>query len=242
MKHLKRLLITTSLATALMLTFSISAFAAETSQITTTGTGIVNVQPDTAKISLSTETNGKTAALAQSENNKITSNITKKLKEAGIPQDNIITTYSYVYPNYQYDEKTGKNNLINYQATSILEVTTKDVDHAGNYIDVALNAGATGFHNIYFTLENPNAYYAEALKAAVANAQNSAGIIANAYGRPLGTIQTVVEQPSYNSYRETSATMEKMQSSDEMMGQNSGTLIQYDDIQVSATITATYNY
>lgn len=239
MKNLKRVFITTSLATVLMFGSATAVLAAEGNFITTNGTGIVNVQPDTAQLSLSIQTNGKTANTAQKENSKLTTKVVDKLEEMGIPEDKIITGYSSVYPSYQYDDVTGKRSVDSYQANSSLEVTIKDIDNVGTYIDAALSAGATGFNSAVFSIEDPTKYYGEALKAAVKNASSSANAIAAAYGTPLGQLQSVVEHESYSSFEESSYREKAL--ADTTYGNSAGgTVIKYDKIQVSASITATY--
>lgn len=240
MKNIKRLLITTSLSTVLMLGSATAVFAAEGNFITTNGTGIVTVEPDTAEVSLSIQTSGKTANTAQKENNKISSKVIEKLQEMGVAEDKIITGYSSVYPSYEYDNNTGKRNLVGYQANSSIEVTIKDIDNVGSYIDAALNAGATGFNSAVFSLEDPTKYYAQALQGAVKNASNSANAIAAAYGKPLGEIQSVVEHESYASYEETANYREKSLADSGYGSSDNGTVIKYDKIQVSASITATF--
>ncbi|MDD4844413.1 MAG: SIMPL domain-containing protein [Anaerotignum sp.] len=241
MKNLKTLIITTSLATILAFGSATSVFAAEAGTITTNGTGIVTVQPDIATASLSIQTSGKTSDAAQKENNKISAKVIDKLEEMGVPKDKIITSYSSVHPSYEYDDITGKRTINGYQATLNLEVTVKDIDNVGTYIDAALKAGATGFNNVAFSLENPNEYYIQALQAAVKNASISANAIAAAYGKPLGQIQAVEEHASYASYQEDSAVYnEKALYGNATGSSDRGTEIQYDKIQVTASITAIY--
>lgn len=239
MKNLKRLFITASLATILVFGSATAVFAREGSFITTNGTGIISVQPDTAKASFYIQTVGKTATDAKKENNKITAKVIATLEEMGLTKDQIITDYSTVYPNYFYDDQSNKRSITNYQARTGLDVTIKDIDHIGNYIDAALKAGATGFDGATFSLENPTQYYAEALQAAVKNASDSATTIATAYGKPLGEIQSVVEYNSQNSYE---ARSNKLRSLDEatFSSSDSDTVINYEKIQISASITATY--
>ncbi|NCC16163.1 MAG: DUF541 domain-containing protein [Clostridia bacterium] len=241
MKNWKRFLITASLATVLAFGSAASVFAAEGGTITTSGTGIVTVQPDLAQISLSVQTYGKTSDAAKKENNKISAKVISKLEEMGVAKDKIITNYSYVYPTYSYNEKTGENYIERYQANTDFQVTIKDIDNAGTYIDAALKAGATGFSNVVFSLEDSTRYYTQALQLAVKNASASANAIAAAYGKPLGQIQNVVEQSSYQSYEETSNYREKAMMDSTAYGSgDSDTVIQYNKVQVTASVTATY--
>ncbi|WP_352399815.1 SIMPL domain-containing protein [Anaerotignum sp.] len=239
MKNLKQVFITTSLATVLLFGSATSVFAAEGNFITTNGTGVVKVQPDTAQVSLSIQTMGKTASSAQKENNKISANVVEKLEQMGVPKDKIITGYSYVYPSYTYDDITQKRNISSYTANTSIDVTLKDIDNVGAYVDAALSAGATGFNSAIFSIEDPSKYYGEALKAAVKNASSSASAIAAAYGTPLGQIQSVVEHASYSSFEESSYREKAL--ADTAYGNTAGgTVINYDKIQISASITATY--
>ncbi|WP_312060796.1 SIMPL domain-containing protein [Anaerotignum sp.] len=240
MKKFKTLLITTSLAAVLIFGSASSAFAAEGAGITTNGTGIVSVLPDTATVSLSVQTTGKTADAAQKENNKISTKVVDKLMELGVAKDKIITNYSSVYPQYQYDDVTGKSTITSYRANASFDVTVKDIDHVGTYIDGALKAGATGFNGVSFSLEDPNPYYVQALQAAVKNASIAANAIAAAYGKPLGEIQKVEEQASYSSFEETAVYNEKAVLDSVRGSSGNSTEIQYNKIKVTATITATY--
>ncbi len=238
MKNLRRIFITTSLTALLAFGSATAVFAAEGNTVTTSGTGIISVEPDTASISLTVQTIGKTSEAAKKENNKISAKVVAKLEEMGIAKDKIITNYSSVYPEYQYDEKTKKSTISGYRAHTSLQVKVTDIDNVGSYIDAALNAGATGFNGASFSLENPTAYYTQALQLAVKNASTSANTIAAAYGKALGPIQTVVEHESYASFEETAVYNEKAM--DINAGTGNRTVIQYDKIDVTATITATY--
>ena len=238
MKNLKRIFITTSLTALLAFGSATAVFAAEKNIITTSGTGIVRVEPDIATIGLTVQTTGKTSEGAQTENNKISAKVIAKLVDMGVAKDKIITSYSSVYPDYQYDEKTGKSTISGYQAYTNLQVSLKDIDNVGNYIDGALSAGATGFNRATFSLENPSKYYTQALQLAVKNASVSANAIADAYGKTLGEVYSVVEHESFTSFEQNALYKEKV-AMDSEAGSGS-TVIQYDKVEVTATITATY--
>ena len=79
--------------------------------ITVSGTGVVKVKPDTADISFSVETKGKTNSEAQAENAKVTDSVKKALKNFGINEENIITSGYSVYPDYYYDSDTKEDKI-----------------------------------------------------------------------------------------------------------------------------------
>ena len=231
------------LAATLALSFSMTGFAfAAEGEINVNGTGIVMADPDTAQIYLSVETTGKTSGAAQQENNKIVQAVTKAMQNLGVTKENIVTTYTSVYPQYNYDDNTGKRTVIGYRSNTELQVTTKDIDHAGKYIDAGLNAGATGTGGVNFSVADQSVYYGQALQVAVKNAEKSATSIAQAYGRQLGAVKSVTEN-SRNAYYVESASMNKMMATeDSAAAAGGGTAISYGKIQITANISVTYNF
>ena len=229
------------LAAVMALSFSMSGFVyAADGEINVNGTGIVMADPDTAKISLSVETFGKTSEAAQKANNQILQKVTKAMEQMGVTKENIVTTYTSVYPQYNYNNETGKRVVTGYQSYTDLQVTTKDIDNAGKYIDAALKAGATGTNGVDFSVANQSVYYGQALQIAVRNAEKSATSIAQAYGRQLGAVKSVTEN-SRNSYYVESAN--KLMATEGMsMDSAAGTTISYGKIQITANIAVTYGF
>ncbi|MBR5123094.1 MAG: SIMPL domain-containing protein, partial [Anaerotignum sp.] len=130
------------LAATMALSLGMSGFAyAADGEINVNGTGIVMADPDTASISLSVETMGKSSEAAQKENNLILQKVTKAMQQMGVAKEDIVTTYTSVYPQYNYNDETGKRTVLGYYSYTDLQVTTKDIDNAGKYIDAALKAG-----------------------------------------------------------------------------------------------------
>ncbi len=243
MKHWKKIctvLFTTvivSLGTATM------AFAAETGQIQVSGSGVVLVDPDSADISLSITTNGSTANQAQQKNNQILQSVTSAMRQMGISDEDMQTTYSYVSPAYSYDPTTDTSTITGYRANTQLQVTTTDIDHTGKYIDTALKAGATGTNGVSFYLADESAYYAEALQAAVKSADASAHAIAAAYGKQLGTVLSVTEISRNTYYTESFSTNSKAMATDAIAeGSSSGTEVLYGKVSVSADLSVIYAF
>lgn len=233
------------MALSAVLAFGISsiAYGAETNQITVNGTGIVNVEPDIAKISVSIEATDKTAERAQNQVSKLATNLINEMEKMGVPKEKIITLYSSVTPNYRYDDATGKRNVDGYRAYTSLQITVKDVDNVGVYVDGALKAGATGLDGVSFTLEDPSMYYNQALQVAVKNANTSANAIATAYGKALGGVSAVTENSSMAIYESAKMATEELMMSDAGGSTRSNeTKIQHDKVQVSARISATYHF
>ena len=240
MKKWKKIAAVLAAAMVLSLGTAAAAYAAE-GEINVNGMGIVMADPDTAQINLSVETMGKTSEGAQKENNKIIQKVTAAMQEMGVTKENIVTTYTSVYPQYNYDDNTGKRTVTGYRSYTDLQVTTKDIDHAGKYIDAALKAGATGTNGVSFSVADQSLYYGQALQAAVKNAEKSATSIAQAYGRQLGAVKSVTEN-SRNAYAVETFSMNKMMATEDSATAGGGTSISYGKIQITANISVTYNF
>lgn len=242
MKKWKKALAVLTATVALAIGGTCMAYAAE-GEINVNGTGVVQADPDQADISLSIETTGKTSQAAQKDNNKIAQAVTAAMTELGITKENIVTTYTSVYPMYNYNDETGKRSIIGYRSSTDLQVTTKDINNTGKYIDAALKAGATGTNGVSFSVADQSIYYGQALQAAVKNAEKSAVSIAQAYGKPLGAVKNVTEL-SRNSYYVENAKMSMAveERAADTAGGDSGTTISYGKIQISANISVTYGF
>ncbi len=241
MKKWKKIAAVVTAAMVLSLGMSSVAYAAA-GEINVNGTGVVMADPDTAKISLTVETMGKTSEAAQKENNQILQKVTKAMQGMGVAKENIVTTYTSVYPHYNYNDETGNRMLTGYQSYTDLQVTTTDIDHAGKYIDAALKAGATGTNGVDFSVADQSQYYGQALQIAVKNAGKSAQSIADAYGRQLGDVKSVTEN-SKNAYQ-VESTNKFMATEDSMSAGSAeaGTTISYGKIQITANISVTYSF
>ncbi|HIT73227.1 hypothetical protein B5E58_03675 [Tyzzerella sp. An114] len=212
--------------------------------ITVSGTGVVKVKPDTADISFSVETKGKTNSEAQAENAKVTDSVKKALKNFGINEENIITSGYSVYPDYYYDSDTKEDKITGYTASNRFTVTTKQIDKAGEIMEIAINAGATRTNGVNFYVEDTNKYYGDALKSAVVNASKSAKSIGEALGVSISNPVSVTEIPSSNSYEVygKNMAMADMAVEESMGGSAPSTTITYDDIEIKANVTVVYGY
>lgn len=241
MKKWKKLCMILAAAVVLSLGTASLAYAAE-GEIHVNGVGVVMANPDTANISLNVQTTGKSADAAQQESNRILQKVTNALLNLGVAKDNIVTAYTSVYPQYTYNDETGERMVNGYRSNVELNVTTKDIDHTGKYIDAALKAGATGTDGVSFSVADQSVYYRQALQAAVKNAEKSASSIADAYGKALGSVKSITEN-SQNAYtiEEANSAMVEYATADTASAMG-GTSISYGKIQITARIAVTYAF
>ena len=164
-------------------------------RITTSGRGEAILSPDRAVLRIGAESRAATAAAASAQNATRIARIVDALAALGYRRDSIRTVGYSVGPNYDYSE--GRK-LVDYMATSTLQVSSRDLPKLGALIDRVLAAGATDVPGIEFTSDSAPAGRRRALAAAFARARADAEAIAAAAGGRLGplvSVSTVFEYP-----------------------------------------------
>jgi uncharacterized protein len=186
-----RLLVLLAIAVAL---FAGGADAATTAgatsdSVTVSGTGIVNAVPDQAEFDFTVQTKGATAAVALSRNATDTKAVIAAVEGAGVAAANIQTTQVSLEPVLSSDG----TSIVGYTAADSIAATKLAIAKAGDVVDAAVGAGANGVSGPSLTVSSQDALYAQALKAAVAQAKTKAQALAEAAGRNLGAVTTIIE-------------------------------------------------
>ncbi|SHJ72340.1 hypothetical protein SAMN05444401_3705 [Clostridium amylolyticum] len=202
----------------------------EEGKITVVGSGTVPVIPDTAIINIGVVTEGSNLQEVQQENAATTTKVVNSLLSFNIPRENIQTSFYNIEPRYDY--KDGTQIFRGYRVTNMLTVKVKSLNDIGAIIDSTVKSGANRIDNITFTVENPSAFYNEALRLAVKNAENKALTIANTLMVQLikTPIKVTEESPvvPINEYSMIKASAE--------------TPVLPGQITITAKITAIYEY
>lgn len=173
--------------------------AAPVRTITVKGTGEASARPDQAIVGLGTETQAPTAREAQAQNAAKTNGVIDALKAAGIPPETIQTTGIGLFPvREQRPPRPGQSTstesvIVGYRASASLRVKVPNVDQTGPVIDAAVQAGADEVQGIRFTLQDPSALRAEALRLAVQDARQWADALAGAAGVTITGVEAIVE-------------------------------------------------
>ncbi len=139
--------------------------------ITTTGTGVVNAEPDMAKFSVGMEARNDELKPAQDEVTGEVNAITAMLIEAGIDEKDIVTSSYQVTPENKYDRNGNFVSIENYVVSASLSITVRDIDQVGTLLDQTVSLGADYVSSIQFSVSNPDPYIQEARKAAIADAK-----------------------------------------------------------------------
>jgi len=210
---------------------STQAINKEATTLTVIGSGVVKVQPDFAIISLSVETKAKEIEDAQSENAEIVQKLIKVFGEQNISEQDIITSWFNIYPEYDYSNYGQK--FSGYRVSNQISVKVRDVVNAGKIIDLATMTGANNISGVQFGVEENSRAYDESLKKAVFNAKQKAEVLSLTIG--LDELRVVsVKEISINYYN-----FERHGFA--MCSDNAGhTSIMHNSIDVSATVEVVF--
>ena len=164
--------------------------------ITVTGTGSVALTPDIAHISIGVQTQNEDAAQAVAENNAKAQEIMDSLADFGVAEEDIRTSDFSIWPQQEYDPD-GSIRGTTYSVQNTVHVTVRDLDTLGELLDAVVTSGANNIYGIQFDVADRTAAEAQALEAAVRNADSQAGILAGAAEVERGEVL------SMNSYSGT---------------------------------------
>jgi len=170
----------------LMLSFAAAGQAAEVEQpyISVSGESTTEVVPNRADINAAVVTENADVKTAQAENAKIAAKLIEALKNAGIEQQNIVTSGYNIQPNYDYSTD-GQERLTGYKVFNEVKITVEDIGSVGSIIDAAVNNGASEVRNINFYAVGYTEQKMAALRQAVENARQNAEVLAGALGKEI---------------------------------------------------------
>ena len=163
-------------------------------EITVTGIGEVDAQPDYVQIQIEVRTEGKDASLAQQENAFIMNRVIGSLVALNIQREAIQTAAYTISPNYDYIE--GKQVFRGYEVQNAITVKITDISQAGTVIDTAIQHGANHVSGIQFKIENSDTYYQTALNLALVNAIAKAKSMTDTLHVPLKPIPIEIIEES----------------------------------------------
>ena len=225
-----------ALFTVLILMLTAAAVSAET-KITVSGTGEVRVSADTAVISLGVSARDKDVLKAQQRVNETISAIRKAMTGEGIKEENINTEYINIYAIYDY--KNDQEQLAAYEASSTLAIRVTDMESVGSLIDAAFASGANTLNGISFSASDTTDAKSEALQKATEDAQNKAGILAEAADVKITGIESISEGSLY-SYENSIGNSFAKGREVEAATADAGTVVQAAKLVVSATVSITF--
>ncbi|MBU2542032.1 SIMPL domain-containing protein [Patescibacteria group bacterium] len=177
--------------------------------ITIEAEGKVTATPDIAVTTMGMVSEGVTVAEAQEKNTLVMNDLTAKLKNLGIDEDDLQTMDYNIYPRYDYTEKDGRV-LEGYEVHQSLKVKIRDLDLANSVLALAGEVGANSVSGLDFTLDDDEVYKAQARDEALLKVVEKAKILSQSLG--VGLVKVVAYDeyesgangiPIYKAYSES---------------------------------------
>jgi uncharacterized protein YggE len=158
--------------------------------IQVSGSALINVTPDRARVELGVQSNGKTISAVESANNLAIQQVKAALKRAGIEEKDISTDIYIINPIYEdYDDLHIKG----YRIYNTIAVTVREVNKASDVVAAALGAGANTVGDVQFYTTDLRKYRDEARELAVKAAGEKAQALAGAAGADVGCVLNINE-------------------------------------------------
>ena len=167
--------------------------------VTVVGIGRVSLVPNIARISVGAEVRASTVTEAKDNVDRQMKAIAAALKELGIDEKNTQTSYYSIYYEqepYQLPAREGGARAEPqgmYRVSSMLEVTVRDVEKAGEVLDGVVAAGANQVYGVSFTVSDDQKWQSQARKEAMADARSRAEELSSLAGVELGEVLSVSE-------------------------------------------------
>lgn len=166
---------------------------ADVRTISVSGTGKVNVDPDTADVALGVETTNASLEAAQTEVTENLASVTTVLTNAGVTAEDIATSSYNIYPVPKYDRDGNYEGVSGYQVSTTLTVTIRDITRVGAILDAAVAGGATGVFGVSFYVADPAGPARDARTLAVEDARAKADEYATASGVLITGVYSIAE-------------------------------------------------
>ena len=203
--------------------------------ISVTETGEIYSKPDLAVISFSVVTEKKTVSEVMEENTEKMNKVIGTVKDQGVEDKDLKTTYFNLYPRYdylKYSYPQGQRVLLGYEIRQTLEVKIRDLAKIGFIIEGATGAGANEVSGFILTIDNQDELKKQARAKAIEEAEVKARELVSDLGVKLGDIVSFAESSQVPYYRDVSFMSEGLGggSPDIKTGEN----------KIAITVTITY--
>lgn len=144
---------------------------AEAMELCVIGNASKSVSPDSAKVTAVIETLDSDMVKSKDTNFEIFEKVLQALKDKGLAEEDFVLDSYTSYPSYDYS--SGKS-LVGYYTISTFTFNVDNLENLKQYIDTAVDSGATSIRNINYQLSNMDEVYQEVLMLAIENAKDKA--------------------------------------------------------------------
>lgn len=148
--------------------------------------------PDVASLSTGVVTQAVDANAALAANAKQINQVMAAIKAAGIAEKDIQTSGINVNPQYKYTDNQPPT-ITGYQASNTVSIKVREIGKLGEVLDALVASGANQVNGPSFEIDQPEAVYDEARRAALEKAQQRAQMYAKSLGMKVRRIVSISE-------------------------------------------------
>ncbi len=197
MKNAQNLILNSVIAFVLSASLPIISLAAtlpDAPHVVVAARGEVEAMPDIARLQLQISETSDSAVKAKSAVDQRSAQVLNAVAEQGVPESDIRASQIRVYPDYDWQD--GKRVLRGQRVERSVDITLTDLSRYGALLDALVNAGISELGNVSFDLSRREALQAEAVQAAIADANAKAEVLAAGFGRKLAGVYHIDEGAS----------------------------------------------
>ncbi|CAO97856.1 Putative exported protein [Erwinia tasmaniensis Et1/99] len=158
--------------------------------VVTSGKSSVDATPDIATLAIEVNVSAKDAGDAKKQADTRVQQYFDFLNKNGIDKKDVNAANLRTQPEYDY-QKDGKSVLKGYRAVRQVQVTLRHLEKLNELLDGALKSGLNEISGVELGVANPEQYRNQARKAAIADATQQAGELAQGFGTKLGQIYSI---------------------------------------------------
>ena len=195
MRHAKPVLVASILALAALAGRASAQqppFAADGTLVSVQANAEATRVPDIASVSAGVVTQATDANAAMRANAAQMDKVMAAIRAAGIAERDIQTSGINLNPQYRYAENLPPA-ITGYQASNTVSLKVRDIGKLGKVLDALVASGANQVNGPMFEIDEPEAAYDEARRAALAKAQARAKMYADALGLRVRRIVSIDE-------------------------------------------------
>ena len=213
--------------------------------ISVSANAVKEVAPDTVEINIEVQTeDSKSMQKAMTDNNEISQNILKGLKDTIKTEDGDYIKTADFRADSLYKYNGSKRSFDKYMVTNNVVVHTKSISSIPAIIEKAISLGATGISNLNFSVSNYDSYRDELLLLAIQKAGKQAQTAANAANvtiRGVKDINIINNDNIYGRTRYTAVNLKASGSMDEAAPAAATPSIEPGIIKIQAGVNMTYS-
>ncbi len=164
------------------------ALAAGPATVAVEGQAELSLAPEVARLTVGVISQADSAEQAAQDNARDMDRVLAALKAKLGPKDTLQSDGYRLHPRTRWNKAEERSEVIGYQATHRVTLTSRDPKALGGLLDAAVGAGANQVEGPYWELADPAEAQRQALAQAYADARAKAAALAKAAGSALGPV------------------------------------------------------